>query len=391
MPPEFVHFELRLINPAFTSPLVDVLTDLEHLRRLNLAATTPLPLFLELKQVFHVLESLASARIEGNHTTLSDYVDAQLSLDKKQQGEESWKEIDNIEQAMQLLESEIAAGSMITEALLRQLHTMTVRGLEREGDQTPGAYRLAPVRIAQAHHLPPEAIQVPGYMQELLQFINQRDPSKYDLIKIAVAHHRFAWIHPFGNGNGRLVRLLTYAMLVKYGFQVDSLGRLLNPAAVFCADRQRYYEMLAQADDGTDSALETWCSYVLTGVRDEMKKIERLARFDYLQQKILVPALAYAVEREHITKQEHAILLAAAFATDGIIKTADLAEVLPKLNSQQRTYKVSKLLEMKMLKPIKANARQYTLGFVDNNLLRGVIRSLRSEGFISDALQGSGG
>jgi len=44
-----------------------------------------------------------------------------------------------------------------------------------------------------------------------------------------------------------------------------------------------------------------------------------------------------------------------------------------------------------MLKPIKANARQYTLGFVDNNLLRGVIRSLRSEGFISDALQGSGG
>jgi len=65
--------------------------------------------------------------------------------------------------------------------------------------------------------------------------------------------------------------------------------------------------------------------------------------------------------------------------------------VLPKLNSQQRNYKVSKMLEMKMLKPIKANARQYTLGFVDSNFLRGVIRSLRSEGFISDALQGSGG
>jgi Fic family protein len=386
---KFAHFELRLINPAFTSPLVDVLTDLEHLRKLNLAATTPLPMFLELKQVFHVLESLASARIEGNHTTLSDYVDAQLNLDKPQPDEESWKEIDNIEQAMQLLESEVSAGSLITEGLLRQLHGVTVRGLDREGDRTPGAYRLQPVKIAQAQHLPPEAIQVQGYMQELLQFINQSDPSKYDLIKIAVAHHRFAWIHPFGNGNGRLVRLLTYAMLIKYGFQVDSLGRLLNPAAVFCADRQRYYTMLAQADDGTDAALEAWCSYVLTGVRDEMKKIERLARFEYLQQKILIPALAFAVDREHISKQEHAILLAVTMATDGIIKTAELAEALPKLNSQQRTYKVSKLLEMKMLKPIKANARQYTLGFVDNNLLRGVIRSLRSEGFISDALQGS--
>lgn len=390
MTPEFVHFDLRLINPVFSSPLVDVLTDLEHLRKLNLAPTTPLPMFLELKQVFHVLESLASARIEGNHTTLSDYVDAQLGADQQQTDEESWKEIDNVEQAMKLLESEVSAGSKITEVLLRQLHTMTVQGLNREGDRTPGAYRVQPVKIAQANHLPPEAIQVQGYMQELIQFINQSDPSKYDLIKIAVAHHRFAWIHPFGNGNGRLVRLLTYAMLVIYGFQVDSLGRLLNPAAVFCADRQRYYTMLAQADAGTDEALETWCSYVLTGVRDEMKKIERLARFEYLQQKILIPALAFAVDREHISKQEHAILLAVTMATDGTIKTADLADALPKLNSQQRTYKVSKLIEMKMLKPIKANARQYTLGFVDNNLLRGVIRSLRSEGFISDALQGSG-
>jgi len=40
------------------------------------------------------------------------------------------------------------------------------------------------------------------------------------------------------------VRLLTYALLIKYGFQVSDMGRLLNPAAVFCADRARYDEML---------------------------------------------------------------------------------------------------------------------------------------------------
>ena len=31
----FTHFDLQLINPAFDSPLVDVLTELEHLRRLH--------------------------------------------------------------------------------------------------------------------------------------------------------------------------------------------------------------------------------------------------------------------------------------------------------------------------------------------------------------------
>jgi Fic family protein len=36
---------------------------------------------------------------------------------------------------------------------------------------------------------------------------------KYDLMKVALARHRFAWLHPFSNGNGRVVRLLTYAML----------------------------------------------------------------------------------------------------------------------------------------------------------------------------------
>ena len=32
--PEFTHFDLALLNPACDAPLVDVLTDLEHLRRL---------------------------------------------------------------------------------------------------------------------------------------------------------------------------------------------------------------------------------------------------------------------------------------------------------------------------------------------------------------------
>ena len=59
----FNHQDLALPNPAFDSPLVDVLTELEHLRRLQLGGTTPAPLFFQLKFIFHMLESLGSARI----------------------------------------------------------------------------------------------------------------------------------------------------------------------------------------------------------------------------------------------------------------------------------------------------------------------------------------
>ena len=109
----FHHFNLALLNPGFDSPLVDVLTELEHLRRLQLAGTTPSPVFLQLKHVFHILESLGSARIEGNHTTLADYVES--SLEGRATGADQLREITNIEQAMAYIESSMEPGAKISE------------------------------------------------------------------------------------------------------------------------------------------------------------------------------------------------------------------------------------------------------------------------------------
>ncbi len=380
---QFVHHHLRLLDPAFSSPLLDVLTDLEHLRRLELRGSTPLPVFLQLKQVFHLLESLASARIEGNHTTLADYIESKVTA-ATTAPTESLREIANIEAAMQHVEEMVQPHAPISEHLIRSLQAMTVANLEREGDRTPGAYRSGAVQIAQADHLPPDAIQVPGYMQELVAFVNRNDASKYDLMKVALAHHRFAWIHPFGNGNGRVVRLLTYALLVKYGFRVSAMGRLLNPAAVFCADRNRYYAMLADADMGTDLALEAWCTYVLTGVRDELRKVDQLADYRHLQAKVLLPALAHARQRQWVTAQEETVLAATIKAK--VVKAGDLATAVPGLNATQRTYQVKKLVDSGMLCPVKPGARQYSIGFAHNLLLRGVIRALTDEGFIPAAL-----
>ena len=379
----FVHHDLRLLAPVFSSPLVDVLTDLEHLRRLEVRGSTPLPVFLQLKKVFHLLESLASARIEGNHTTLADYIETKVTAPVGTPSD-TLREIENIEAAMRHLEETVQPHEPISEHLIRSLHAVTVEGLEREGDRTPGAYRNGAVKIAQAEHQPPDAIQVPAYMQELVDFVNRADAPKYDLMKVALAHHRFAWIHPFGNGNGRLVRLLTYALLVKYGFRVSAMGRLLNPAAVFCSDRNHYYSMLAEADKGTDTALEAWCTYVLTGVRDELRKVDQLADYRHLQSRVLMPALAFARQRQLVTAQEEAVLAATIKA--GAVKAGDLAAAMPGLNATQRTYQVKKLVDSGMLRPVKPGARQYSIGFANNALLRGVIRALTDEGFIPTAL-----
>lgn len=153
---------------------------------------------------------------------------------------------------------------------------------------------------------------------------------------------------------------------------------------MFCADRTRYYAMLALADAGTGAGLEAWCEYVLSGVRDELRKLDRLADYQHLQTRVLLPAVTYARERQIITAQEAAVLNAAI--KTGVIKSGDLEGVLPGLTVHQRTYQIRKLVESGMLQPIRPNARQYAIGFRHNLLLRGIVRALTDEGFIPPAL-----
>ena len=288
---------------------------------------------------------------------------------------------------MGYIDEHFLPGSALTETFIRELHTLTVSDLQREGDSTPGAYRRVSVSIAGSDHLPPDFFQVPNYMTELVDFINRGDPPKYDLIKVALAHHRFGWIHPFRNGNGRVVRLVTYLLLIKYHFNVRTGGRVLNPTAVFCNDRDQYYQMLALADSGTVEGMEAWCVYVLQGILDELRKVDQLAEFSYLQEKILIPALSYAEERQVITRQEALVLQRAA--KSGIAKTGDLTGTITDLSSGQRTYLIKKLVERKMLRPIKEGARQYAIGFSNSVLMRGIIRALSKEGFIPSSMNRS--
>jgi Fic family protein len=378
----FSHHDLQLLNPSFDSPLVDVLSELEYLRRLRLEGDTPPQVFFQLKSLFHTLESLGSARIEGNHTTLADYIDSKMV--GKTESTDQLLEVANIEKAMDYVEEVMKSGGDLTEHTIRELHAIAVHDLKREGDPTPGAYRKGSVRISQSEHAPPDGVLVPQYMQELVSFINHDDAPKYALMKVALAHHRFGWIHPFGNGNGRVVRLLTYALLMKYGFNVNAGGRVLNPTAVFCNDRDRYYAMLGLADTGTTEGLEAWCVYVLEGIRSELEKVDKLTDYAYLMKYILFPAVSTARDREWITETEGRAL--ATVIRMKVAKSGDIAQAIPELNASQRTYQIKKLVDQGMLLPTSPGARQYTIGFSNNYLIRGVIKALREQGFIPEPL-----
>jgi Fic family protein len=215
-------FPLRLVEPSFKDPLTDLILELDRERTSILGGTTPPTLLSQLKELFHILETLGSARIEGNPTTIAELVERKLESPTE---DEKLHEIHNIDTALIFIEetwSRDPENFRIDHGLIRELHRLTTSGLSvsGEGDSFPGSYRAGSVRIAGSAHQPPDPADVFPLMDELLNYLIKSDPPKYDLLKIALAHHSFTWIHPFSNGNGRTVRLFTYALLLKTGFRV---------------------------------------------------------------------------------------------------------------------------------------------------------------------------
>jgi len=374
----FKHYDLRVVEPSFASDLTDSIINLEHLRKKRLGGTTHPAIFFQLKNVFHLLESIGSARIEGNNTTIAEYIETKI--DPSIRNDEDIQEIANMERAMTFIEETLDDDTPIDKAFIHELHKITVSNLTREGDRTPGQFRKGNVHISGSDHLPPDAAHVDRYMEELLSFINKTDERKYDLLKTALAHHRFCWIHPFNNGNGRAVRLATYAMLIKQGFKVKT-GRILNPTAVFCSDRDKYYEMLSKGDEGTNEGLLTWCTYVLNGLNTEISKVDKLTDYNYLATKILLPAIAFCRERENITKLEFDILKIAIDRR--VFQSSDIESTMPGKIPAERSRSLAKLKRDKLIAPIKEGGRKYIINFSNNYLLRGVITTLQNEGFVS--------
>lgn len=374
MTSDFKDYELRLIKPDFESSLTDTIIELEHLRKLIITCTTPSTYFFQIKKIFHLMESLGSARIEGNRTTIPEYIELSkepATLQSNQQ--EQLKEITNIENALNLIDENVNDGFQITEFFIKSLQQVVVEGLTVEGDESSGCYRKKQVRISVSQHLPPDMISVPSYMTELVSFINEDHGHKYDLLKVALVHHRFGWIHPFGNGNGRTVRLLTYAMLLKYGFNIGDYGRLINPTAIFCCDREKYYEMLSIADEGTDEALLTWSKYVLDGLLSERKKLNVLLDYESVKNKIFKPAIDSALSSGFISKDEHNFI--SFISQSGSITASKISKQF-NLNSDQASYRIKSLKKKGLIVPNKENSREYFLDISSDAMKFGIINTL---------------
>lgn len=376
--------KVTLPKVDFDSNLTGLIVELERVREKYNRGTTPAPLFFELKDMFQLFTSIISARIEGNHTTVIDVLDAlNEASDSGIAIPDSVQEIENIQKGIDFIEEHVHSMPIDKEFIL-QLHRIVVEGLIREGDARAGAYRITPITINKSKHIPPMPSDVDEYMRELITFIGDSHGTQYDLLKDAIVHHRFVWIHPFGNGNGRVARLLTYAMMAKQGF-IDSTGiRTLNPTAVFGSNREEFYDYLQKADSLKDGDVLEWAEYMLGGVQADLVSVGKLQDADFVRTKIILPALRAAREASRITEQQHQMLL--VIARKDTVKAADFNKIISG-SHVLRSQAIRKLRDARLIRTKSGSDRLYTLRLSPNVITRYIRKQLDDNGLLPAALK----
>ena len=136
----------------------------------------------------------------------------------------------------------------ITEENLFRLYQMTI------GDFLPAEDRLLPehwyrhdsvyIVGSKVEHTGLPWQKLPAYMAELVAFAAEKT-AQNDLIKAAILHFAFAYLHPYFDGNGRMARLLHLWYLVQQGYS----SALLVPMSRFVEEsRSRYYKAYTQVE-----------------------------------------------------------------------------------------------------------------------------------------------
>ncbi|RJF89621.1 Fic family protein [Oleomonas cavernae] len=145
-------------------------------------------------------------------------------------------------------------------AFLRWLHRefyrdapaamLRLRGAGHEFVMVPGAWRSSPEHeVVVGRHQPPSSARVGDFMQYF------EDRYRFDrmgkaarILAIPAAHHRFNYIHPFPDGNGRVSRLMSHAMAHQAGVGAQGLWSISRGLARGLEGRGEYKRMMDHAD-----------------------------------------------------------------------------------------------------------------------------------------------
>jgi len=292
---------------------------------------------MEFEKAAESLSSFASTSIEGNPLPLTEV--KRVLKAKPKSIRDSEREVLNYNKALQELNRFLKKNKLTFSLdLILKIHHQVMAGLLDKF--RCGKFRKEPVfvrdpRTGKDIFFPPDHGDVPKLMRELVSYIKKQQGKIDPLLLAGIFHKQFVLIHPFVDGNGRVARLATKAILADMGIDTFYLFSFEN---YYNRSVTQYFQMVGEKGDYYDIEGEVdfteWLEYFTDGIIDELlrvqKEIEKISRTP-----------------DQALKEYHKVILT-HIEKHGFITDADYAKLTNRAKAT-RSLDFKKLIELELI------------------------------------------
>lgn len=243
----------------------------------------------EVAQKMHTLYlakgALATTAIEGNTLTedqVIQHLEGKLELPKSK--EYLQKEVDNILDACNSIADEhfTACSPLLCVDEITKYNGLVLKNLDLEEGIVPGEIRNMNVTVGR--YRAPDVPLLNDMLHKLCAMLNDKNFSFGEewlmasgIFKAIVAHLYIAWIHPFGDGNGRTARLVEFKICISAGVPAPAAHLLSNH---YNETRNAYYKALDETSKENNPFI--FINYALEGYIDQLgEQIKWIRNFQY--------------------------------------------------------------------------------------------------------------
>lgn len=224
-------------------------------------------------------EAVLSSKIEGTQATMQEVLEYEADPQETKRTQDI-KEVLNYRRAMNKATQDLEAIGF-TLRLMRDMHQILLHGVRGE-QQDAGYFRKKDVYIGSpgnpegARYVPPSWQNIDSHLKNFEQYVNTTE--KDVIVQLAIVHAQFEIIHPFGDGNGRMGRIILPLFL---NFKKVLSTPMLYLSEYFESHRQEYYHKLQNISDNNE--WEEWIRYFLKAVIEQSKiNIEKAKKIQSL-------------------------------------------------------------------------------------------------------------
>ncbi len=317
-----------------------------HSKCRHLARTPLSPLMArDMERVYLAKGARASAAIEGNSLNEEQAVAAvEGKLEVPESQEYLKQELENVVVALADIEREIhQTGSFdLSPESLRELNRKVLDGLELEDHVVPGEFRTQGILVGTVYRGAP-AQDCDYLVQAMCDWLNGPDFSRdggdhakdflFAVLKAIVAHVYIAWIHPFGDGNGRTARLVEFGILAGAGVPSVAAHLLSNH---YNQTRTNYYRQLEHASKSGGDLIPL-LAYAAKGFVEQLQ-LQLASVHDWILQATWTNYVhSLFIGSTAAAKRQRDLVL--ALPSDDFVRRANLTALTPSLAEAYATKK----------------------------------------------------